>query len=138
MKPFRHTEHGFALLEAIVAFTVLAIGIASIGAALALAMRSDARLEARRIALQLARSRLEAAGITEPLVPGRRIGRGAGNLRWSQTVTEVRTGLEPPPTAAPGPLPRGLRAYWVEVAVETGEGGATHLAALKIEPAGAP
>lgn len=138
MKSRRHTERGFALIEAIVAFTVLAIGLASVGASFALAMRSDARLEARRTALQLARSRLEAAGVAEPLVPGRRAGRGAGDLRWSQTVMEVRTGLEPPPTAIPAPPPRGPQAYWVEVAVETGDGGVTRLAALKIAPEGAP
>jgi general secretion pathway protein I len=138
MKSRRQTERGFALIEAIIAFTVLAIGLASVGASFALAMRSDARLEASRTALRLARSRLEAAGIAEALAPGRRAGRGGGDLRWSETVTEVRTGLERQPTAAPTPPPGGPQAYWVEVAVETRDGGVARLAALKIAPAPAP
>ncbi|WP_024516252.1 type II secretion system protein [Bradyrhizobium sp. Tv2a-2] len=135
---YQRSDAGFALVEAIVAFMVLAIGLASIGASLALAMRSDARLEARRVALQFARSRLETAGITEPLTPGQHVGHGAGNLRWSQTVTEVRTGAEPRRTAAPAPPRRGPQAYWVEVAVETKDGSVTRLAALKIAPVGSP
>lgn len=132
------SDSGFALVEAIVAFVVLAIGLAAIGASLALAMRNDARLEARRVALQLARSRLEAAGITEPLTPGRRLGGGAGNLRWSETVREVGSGPDAPRMAAPAPPPRGPQAYWVELAVEVTDGSVIRLAALKLAPPGAP
>jgi len=136
MRRIRRSERGFALVETIVAFLVLAIGLASIGASMALAIRSDARLEARRTATQLARSRLEAAGIAETLTPGRRTG-GAGKRTWSETVTAVATGPATP-AGAQASSAIGLRAYWVEVTVDIGDGGAARLAALKLARVSTP
>ena len=63
----RRGERGFALLEILVAFVILALGLGAISTGVALAMRSDARTQTSRVALRLAQSRLEAAGISDVL-----------------------------------------------------------------------
>ena len=70
----RHGERGFALIEILVAFVILALGLGAISAGVAMAMRSDGRTQTSRFASRVAQSRLEAAGIAEALVPGRREG----------------------------------------------------------------
>jgi hypothetical protein len=92
--------------------------------------------------LQLAQSRLEAAGVTEVLAPGQREGRASDNCRWLETVTAVRTGAETlaqplpaapghsgPPPAAPPIVPA---AFWVEVMVQAADGTVVKLGALKL------
>jgi general secretion pathway protein I len=143
-------ERGFALLEILVAFVVLALAMGAISSGVALAMRSDGRAQSRRSALQLAQSRLEAAGVSEVLTPGHREGRVSDIYRWLETVTSVRTGGEPPaaalsatpdqaalpqaalpqaafPQAAPLPA-----AFWVEVTVRVADGTVVKLGALKL------
>jgi len=124
----RQRQLGFTLVEAIVAFAVLALGLASVGVAFALAMRTDAQLEAKRDARELARSRLEAAGITEKLSIGRRTGR-EGDWRWVETIRAVRLAVEPAPD---GRAQAPQQGYWVEVVVEAAGGQVARLAALKI------
>ena len=123
-------RQGFVLIETVVAFTVLSIGFASIGVSIAVALQSDAKLETRRIAMQIARARLECAGIVSPLVPGSRSG-GDGSRTWSETVTRVATALDATGGNPAGPgLPK---AFWVEIAVATGDGGKVRLAGLKFD-----
>jgi type II secretory pathway pseudopilin PulG len=126
----RQRQLGFTLVETVVAFAVLAIGLASVAASFALAMRTDARLEAKRDARELARSRLEAAGITEKLSIGRRTGR-EGEWRWVETIRAVRLAVEPAP-ANGGRAEAPQQGYWVEVVVEAAGGQVARLAALKI------
>jgi general secretion pathway protein I len=132
----RNGERGFALLEILVAFVILALGLGAISTGVVLAMRSDARTQASRTALRVAQSRLEAAGISEALAPGTSEGLAGNRFRWRQTVTEVRAagdtraqqGIRPPqPSGA-------LKSYWVEIAVEAPDGTATRLAGLKLAP----
>jgi type II secretory pathway pseudopilin PulG len=66
----RSGERGFALLEILVAFVILALGLGAVLTGVAVAMRSDARTQSNRVALRLAQSRLEAVGITQALLPG--------------------------------------------------------------------
>ena len=87
----RRGERGFALLEILVAFVILALGLGAISTGVALAMRSDARTQTSRVALRLAQSRLEAAGISDVLTSGYREGLIAERYRWRQNVTEVRS-----------------------------------------------
>src|SRR5690349_7894071 len=124
----RRQQLGFTLVEAVVAFAVLAIGLASVGTSLALAMRTDAQLEAKRDAREFARSRLEAAGIIEQLSIGRRSGR-EGNWRWVETITAIRLPVDPASTNA---TPKPQQGYWVEVQVEGPAGQVARLASLKI------
>ena len=124
----RRQQLGFTLVEAVVAFAVLAIGLASVGTSFALAMRTDAQLEAKRDAREFARSRLEAAGIIEQLSIGRRSGR-EGNWRWVETITAIRLPLDPATANATRTPQQG---YWVDVLVEGPAGQVARLAGLKI------
>lgn len=133
-------EQGFALLEILVAFVILALGLGAILVGVSVAMRADARTQMNRTAMHVAQSRLEAAGVTEALVPGQREGRMGNKYIWRQTVTAVQT-------AAPADRANikqgasagnGVTAYWVEVAVRAGDGAVAKLAALKLAPAAKP
>jgi general secretion pathway protein I len=130
----RSGERGFALLEILVAFVILALGLGAISTGVVVAMRSDARSQVSRTALRVAQSRLEAAGIAEALAPGYREGLIANKYRWRQTVTEVRptTDKRQPQGAQPAPANGALKSFWVEIAVEAPDGTATKLAALKL------
>lgn len=133
----RRGERGFALIEILVAFVILALGLGAILTGVVVAMRSDARTQVSRSALRVAQSHLEAAGIAEALAPGTREGVIANKFRWRQTVTELRPvtdARQPQGVARPAPAGNALRSYWVEVAVEAPDGTATRLAALKLAP----
>jgi type II secretory pathway pseudopilin PulG len=131
-----HGERGFALLEILVAFVILALGLGAISAGVAVAMRSDGRTQASRVALRLAQSRLEAAGISEALGPGHREGRIANNYKWQETITAVRIGAEPPELRGVKPnqtaAGSGIASFWVEIAVQAADGTVAKLAALKL------
>jgi general secretion pathway protein I len=140
-RPKHGGARGFALLEILVAFVVLALAMGAISSGVALAMRSDGRAQSRRCALQLAQSRLEAAGVSEVLTPGYREGRVSDTYRWLETVTSVRTGVEPPAAALSAtpnqaalsqavPVPA---AFWVEVTVRAADGTVVKLGALKLD-----
>ena len=137
----RRGERGFALIEILVAFVILALGLGAILTGVVVAMRSDARTQVSRTALRVAQSRLEAAGISEALAPGTREGLIANKFRWRQTVTELRPATDtrqPQGAARPGLAGNALRSFWVEVAVEAPDGTATKLAALKLAPEARP
>ena len=138
----RRGERGFALIEILVAFVILALGLGAISTGVVVAMRSDARSQVNRTALRVAQSRLEAAGISEALVAGYREGTIANRFRWRQTVTELRpaTDTRQPQGVRPASAPasNALRSFWVEVAVEAPDGTATKLAALKLAPEAKP
>jgi general secretion pathway protein I len=130
----RGSERGFALLEILVAFLILALGLGAISTGVVVAMRSDARTQVNRTALRVAQSRLEAAGISEALAPGYREGLIAHKFRWRQTVTELGLASDTRPAqgARPAPASNALKSFWVEVAVEAPDGTAIKLAALKL------
>ena len=136
----RHGERGFTLLETLVAFVVLAIGLGALLSGIALAIRSDARTQSSMAALLLAQSRLEAVGISEPLATGQREGNVGPKYRWHQAIDEIRLPLEPANASAgqPRQSPAGLRTFWVSVVVEAADGTTTKLAALKIAPRATP
>ena len=128
-------QRGFTLLEAIIAFAVLAIGLTTVGVSFGLAARTDMQLQSQRTALTLARSRLESAGITEQLAVGQRAG-WEGELRWTETVSLVRVASELAArrdlTAARPTAPPAVQGFWVEVTVEGTGGNIARLAVLKL------
>jgi general secretion pathway protein I len=145
-------QRGFALIELLVAFVILALGLSAIFTGVAVAMRADGRTQSTQIAFRLAQSRLEQAGVTEALLPGYREGRMAENYSWRETITAVHNGVRPsqPPDAKPDTRsdnqadaksnakpgqPAGnkdVATYWVEVAVQAPDGTVARLAALKL------
>jgi len=142
----RRGERGFALLEILVAFVVLALGLAAVLTGVSVAMRSDAKTQTSRSVLRVAQSRLEAAGLTEGLVPGQHEGRVGNYYTWRQTVTAIQSGAgvrKPegvkPEVAKPEPAAaNAVSAFWVEVAVRAGDGTVARLAGLKLAPVAKP
>ncbi len=124
-------REGFALIEVIVAFVILALGIGTISVGVATAMRSDAKASNMRAMTRIAQSRLEAAGIAGALVIGQREGR-TGQFVWRETVTRARisagTGRRDDNRSQPDtPVP-----LWVEIAIRAADGTEEKLAALKL------
>lgn len=134
-------QRGFALLEILVAFVILALGLAAILAGVSTAMRSDAKTQTGRGALRLAQSRLDAAGVTEALVPGHREGRVGNKYTWRQTVTAIQAAAgsrDPGGGKTKPPAASAVAAFWVEVAVRAGDGTTARLAGLKLAPIAKP
>ena len=137
----RRGEQGFALLEILIAFIILALGLGGIFVGVAIAMRSDAKTQTSRSVLRVAQSRLEAAGVTEALAPGQREGRIGNMYTWRQTVSAIEpvtrmrepTGRKPELRATDT-----MTAFWVEVAVRAGDGTVAKLAAVKLAPVAKP
>jgi general secretion pathway protein I len=134
----REGERGFALLEILVAFVILALGLAAISTGVAVAMRSDGRAQTSRVAFRLAQSRLEAAGLANALVPGRREGQIANHYKWQETVTAALIGAAPPEPRGVKPdqtaANPGIAPFWVEITVQAADGTIARLAALKLVP----
>lgn len=133
----RGGERGFALLEILVAFVILALGLGAILTGVAVAMRSDGRTQVSRVAFRLAQSRLEEAGVSGTLLPGHREGRMTANYKWKETIAAVDLaeplelrGVKPGQTAAN----TGFTPFWVEVAVQAADGTVAKLGALKLAP----
>ena len=135
-------ERGFALLEVLVAFVILALGLGAISTGIALATRSDGRTQTSRAALRIAQSRLETAGIAEGLTPGRREGRMGSSYTWQEEITAVHIGAEraevrggkADQAAAKG----AISPFWVEIAVEAPDGSVARLSGLKLAPVQKP
>jgi len=132
----RESERGFTLLEILIAFVILALGLAAISTGVALAMRSDGRTQTSRVAVRIAQSRLEAAGLAKALLPGRREGQIANRYKWQETVTPAVVGTEPPERSKPGQTAASpaIAPFWVEITVQAADGTTAKLAALKLAP----
>lgn len=131
----RSSEQGFALLEILIAFLILALGLGALAVGVAVALRSDARTNASRAAMRLAQSRLEMAGIAMRLVPGHREGLIGDRYKWEETISEVqlvqsKEGGAPAKPADGTNL--GLTPFWVEISVRTPDGVGARIAALKL------
>ena len=129
-------QRGFVMFEVFVAFVILAIGLGVISTGVVVAMRADSRTQTRRIALRLAQSRLEAAGISEALAPGYREGRIGKNFTWQETVTAVRPESKPLELSDAKPNKpdesTAVASYWVEVELRAADGTVAKLAGLKL------
>src|SRR5688572_5102778 len=114
--PRRRSERGFALMEVLIAFTTAAVVMGTLAYGVAIAVRSDVRAKASRGEIRLAQSRLESAGLEQPLRPGVLEGETDG-LRWRQRTSRVKP-AHLPVVASPGtPARPAAELFWVEVAV---------------------
>ena len=110
----RVEEAGFTLLEVLVAFVVAAMFLAVTFELLSGSLVGIGRAEVHDRALAIAQSRLEAAGVAEPLVPGITSGRQDSRFTWR---SEVR--------------PFGRDLYDLTISVLWREGGAQQSVALR-------
>jgi general secretion pathway protein I len=104
-------EAGFTLVEVLVAFAILSIVLLTLFSGLSAALLGDSRAEFTRIALTMAKTKLETAGIGIPLTPGVTTGRFENGMDWRQSV---RPYVLPSPNATP--------AYWVEIMIRPPSG----------------
>jgi general secretion pathway protein I len=87
----RRSEDGFALIEVVVAFTIVTIILAALYQAIAGAWRGYARTDRGEQTLAHASAQLEAIGVGEPMQPGESSGSYATGAAWQLTVEPVRT-----------------------------------------------
>lgn len=129
-RSFRRSDRGFALMEVLIAFTIAAMVMGTLVYGVAVAVRSDVRAKANRSEMRLAQSRLEAAGVEQPLRTGWLEGETDG-LRWRQRTSKAN----PIVLLAPAPKSQARPAaelYWVEVAVTGSRGTEVRLATSKV------
>ena len=77
---------GFTLIEVLVALSIVAMALSSIGALIASAARGNRSIEARLVSLQTARATMTAIPDRDQLVPGTMTGTTA-NQRWRLEVS---------------------------------------------------
>lgn len=116
----RRRARGYTLIEVIVAFALLALGLTLLLGTLSGASRQVRwSAEAGRAALH-AESLLDQVGVAEPLQAGRREGEFEdGRYRWT---LEIAPWTEPVPENAPRPV-GGNRLFELALSVQWGDGG---------------
>ena len=104
MTSVRSRETGFALLEAIVAMAIAAIGLATVFRTIGDGLRTASRVQEVQAAIVVARSHLDALGVDGMLASGLSTGVYENNLRWRLNVTDLssRAGAD-----------TRLRPYWI-------------------------
>jgi general secretion pathway protein I len=117
-KPGRARAAGFTLIEIIVAFAVLAIGLGIAMQIATGAMRNARHAEERTEAALYAQSLLDAAGIGERLEEGETSGEFADRYRWTLSVApfEVEATTDSPLDPALSPV----QLYRLELVVTWG------------------
>jgi type II secretory pathway pseudopilin PulG len=126
------SQAGYALLEFLVAFTILVVVLASLLAALSVSVRSDHQAIFLTRATILAKSKLAAAGQDFPLRPGTSAGSFGNGWEW-RAVLRSNGG-------APGESQR-VDSLWVEVTVSDGRGNGSQsmtLQSIEIVPRRGP
>jgi general secretion pathway protein I len=119
---------GFTLLEVLVAFTILAVGLVALLRAFSSGLRGLDAAETASIAVQHARSKMAEVGSVIPLEPGAEEGAFDDGFRWRVAIEPHELG----DGAAAEALP--LLPYEVEVTVTGSRGGAVTLRSLRLAP----
>lgn len=117
--PRRHGERGYTLIEVIVAFAILALGLTLLLGTLTGATRQVRWADDAGRASLYAQSLLDDTGVGTTLQPGQRNGSFEdGRYRWSLAITPYHDPLLPPQVAqdlgAPGLLQLVLIVQWGE------------------------
>jgi type II secretory pathway pseudopilin PulG len=98
---------GFGIIEALVALTIIAIGLTAFTRAVNSSYQTAARVKLSAAALTSARSHLDAVGRTGPLEDGVFTGHYANDLPWRLTVSALANAPRPPAT--------GTQPFWVVI-----------------------
>lgn len=116
-------ERGFTLLEVLVAFVLLGLSLTALYGQFFTGLRAVRTSDAVAVATRLAQSKLETAGITEPLRPGEVSGKFDNGYRWRRSVAPYRGPLALERYASVAP-------YEVAVTVDWPDGGRTKAVTL--------
>ncbi len=130
----RSSNRGMTLIEVLVAFVVLSITMAVILQIFSGGMRNARVSGSYSRAVFLAESRLAAAGVERPLLPGESSGQVGGNLTWRVSVSPIDDGASTGQPVLPV-LP--VRLYQVSARVSWSEDGRDRhieLASIKLGP----
>ncbi|WP_244613357.1 type II secretion system protein [Methylosinus sp. Ce-a6] len=84
-------RRGFALIEALAAFLILALVLGGLLQGVGLGARNESRGDFLLRAARQGRSQIEALGVETPLVAGETSGRYSDGLLWSLTIGACRT-----------------------------------------------
>lgn len=125
----RHKLAGFALIEALVAFAILSIALATIMSGIAMGLRADRHATESRVALRAVQDRLERLGVSDPLIPGRSEGVTERGQRWRQTVVKIDV---PRDRGSGRPASSGYVAFWAQMTLTTESGTDISLGGLKL------
>jgi general secretion pathway protein I len=122
---------GFTLLEVLVAFVILAVGMGMLLAMLSRGLNQVRRAQDETEASLHAQSLLDSLGVIEALAEGERTGEfEGGRYRYRLQVREVEDPVpvpEAPPGAPPAPeLVAGPKLFRIALQVDWGEGGPRH------------
>ena len=118
-------EHGFSLMEVIVALAIVAIGLAAFSKAISSAVKAAQRTRLQAIALADVQSHLGSLGVDGPLDEGRTSGRYPDGLHWRLDVAALseRPGASDGAGANPAAHASGqIRSYWVILETFTASG----------------
>ena len=114
-------QSGFSLLEVLVAFSILALCLGVLLRIFGGGSRLAGLSEEHARAVVLAESLLAQAGVETPLQPGETSGQIDETFDWAMRVSPFT-----PPDGEPLPEQLQFKPYWVELAVEWGEGDELH------------
>jgi general secretion pathway protein I len=113
---------GFTLIEVVVAFTILAVGL-GLTLSIATGALRNAKVAAQRTEAALyAQSLLDATGVGERLEEGEESGEFGEDYRWTLNVAKQEVEIEGPTAVDPSLSP--VQLYRLELRVEWGEGRA--------------
>jgi len=135
VKPRRHAQRGYSLIEVIVAFALLALALTLLLGTLSGATRQVRWAGDAGVAALHAQSLIATVGVGEPLSPGQSTGEFEdGRYRWTLQVAPWRD-----PARVDAPLqPAGDSLYEVALDVTWGDGGPRErlqLRSLRLAPA---
>ena len=100
-------QSGFSIMEALVALTIIAVGLTAFTKAVSGSYRAAARVKLSAAALASARSHLDSVGQTGPLEDGVFTGSYANDLPWRLTVSALANAPRAPASST--------RPFWVVV-----------------------
>lgn len=110
-------EHGFSLIEVIVALAIVAFGLANFSQAISTSVRAAQRTRLQAIALADIQSHLNSLGVDGVVEVGRSTGRYRDGLPWRLDVSALTEQAFAPASGeanlAPAFSAGQIRCYWV-------------------------
>ena len=123
-------QSGFTLLEVLVAFVLLGFALNALYGQFFTGLLAVRTSDAVAVAARLAQSKLEAAGVSEPLSPGETSGRFDNGFQWRRAVAPYRGVLALPRYDAVVPWEVAVTVVWPDAR----KGKSVTLSAVRLAP----